>query len=106
MINPSIMCNRHLLGEHYECHMFAGCLNKGKSLKGYLNNNLFDPASLTRRHNELVEEMRLRGYTHNSPILKYAGKSNPINASKSLLDLLDRCFDCRKRYNSFTQRII
>jgi hypothetical protein len=97
MVSPKIMCNRHLLGEHYECHMFAGCLSKGKSLKGYLANNLFDPASLTSRHDQLVEEMRLRGYTHNSPIVKHVGKANPIDAIKSLDQLLERCFDCRQR---------
>jgi len=64
--------------------MFAGCFSKGKSLKGYLKKNLFNPASLTNRHDQLVEEMRLRGYTHNSPIVKHVGKANPIDAFKSL----------------------
>lgn len=105
MIDPKIMCRQHLLGEHVECHMFAGCLNKGKSLKGYLNKNFFDPAALTERHNQLAEEIRLRGYTHNSPISEYTGKANPINVSKSLADLLDRCVECRKRHNYFGKRI-
>ena len=106
MINPKMMCKRHLLGEHYECHMFAGCLNKGKSLKGYLNNNLFDPASLTKRHDELVEEMGLRGYAHNSPIADYTGEPNPIDVSRSLANLLDRCLDCRRRHDSLAEGIV
>jgi hypothetical protein len=40
-----------------------------------------------------------RGFTHKSPLFIYTGKPNPINASKSLEDLLERCSECRKRYN-------
>jgi len=98
MVDPGIMCDRHLLGEHYECHMFAGCIEKGKSLKGYLRKNLFDPASLTERHDRLVKEMEARGFRHRSPLPAYGGVSNPIDASRSLSALLSRCAECRRRH--------
>jgi len=100
MTDPRIMCDRHLLGEHCECHMLAGCIKKGKSLAGYLSKNLFDPASLTSRHDRLAEEMTSRGFAHRSPILNYTGAPNPINISGSLADLLERCPECKKRYDS------
>lgn len=27
MVDPKIMCRKHLLGEHLELHMLAGCIN-------------------------------------------------------------------------------
>ncbi len=99
MVEPKFMCDRHLLGEHYECHMFAGCINKNKTLTGYIAKNLFDPASLTCRHNQLVKEMKRRGCSHHSPINTYKGISSPINSYDSLYDLLTRCKACSTMYN-------
>jgi len=99
MVDPRFMCDRHLLGEHYECHMFAGCINKKKTLSGYIAKQLFDPASLTSRHNQLVKEMKSRGFSHHSPIDKYKGISSPINSDDSLHDLLTRCKACSTMYN-------
>ncbi|MBN1691494.1 MAG: hypothetical protein JW901_10775 [Dehalococcoidia bacterium] len=100
MVNPKYMCDRHLLGEHVECHMFAGCLDKGKSLTGYIDKSLFDPSSLVKRHNRLAEEMISRGFHHRSPLSRYRGASHPIDASRSLKELLQRCSRCRQRYTS------
>jgi hypothetical protein len=69
-VKTKTMCRQHLLGEHLEMHMFAGCLNKGINIEGYLN-GLVETDKLVERHRELVKEMRKRGYKHNSPILKY-----------------------------------
>jgi hypothetical protein len=99
MVKPEIMCDKHLLGEHYECHMFAGCIDKNKSLTGYIRNNIFDLSSLAERHNRLAEEMAARGFSHKSPLSKYEGEKTPVNVSHSLVDLLGRCESCRKRYN-------
>ena len=103
MVDPEGMCDRHLLGEHYECHMFAGCLDRGKSLAGYLRNNLFDPSALTERHETLVGEMTARGFCHRSPISRYTGKPNPIDMSRSLRDLLSRCPACRARHKPYAR---
>ena len=29
MIDPKLLCRKHLLGEHLEIHMFVGTINKG-----------------------------------------------------------------------------
>jgi hypothetical protein len=79
--------------------MFAGCINKKKTLNGYIAKQLFDPASLTLRHNQLAKEMKRRGFSHHSPIDKYKGISSPINSDDSLHDLLIRCKACSTTYN-------
>ncbi|MFX0197682.1 MAG: hypothetical protein ACFFCW_16300 [Candidatus Hodarchaeota archaeon] len=38
MINPRIVCRRHLFGEHAEIQMYIGTMNRGKSIKGYSEN--------------------------------------------------------------------
>ena len=31
-VDPKLMCNKHLLGEHVEMHMFFGTIQKGISM--------------------------------------------------------------------------
>jgi hypothetical protein len=97
-IDPHLLCTKHLLGEHVEHHMFVGSLRKGISLKGYIENNLVETATLYSRHAELVREMKKRGYTHSSPLPKiklyHAGK---VNRKENLKELQKRCNECRKR---------
>ena len=107
MVNPAIMCRQHLLGEHLELHMFVGAINKGLNLKGYIDGNLFEPLSIQKRHAALVKEMSRRGYSHNSPLPFYVhtnlyGLTNKVNANKSLLDLMERCSECRERFTACT----
>jgi hypothetical protein len=106
MCDPRIMCRQHLLGEHVEHHMFVGTINKEIGVSGYLADNLLEPLSLYTRHNELVEEMKIRGYNHKSPlpsvvdgILTVEQLAVKIDRPASLAELLRRCPECRKRYN-------
>lgn len=68
MVDPRIMCKQHLLGEHAEIQMFIGTISRGKSVRGYLEKGLLEVHSLYARHEELVEEMKRRGYNHSSGI--------------------------------------
>lgn len=79
-ISPRKLCRNHLLGEHREIHAVFSILSNHK--KGYANH----PETLRwkgklralwLRHETLAEEMRRRGYIHNSPIdrRKAAGRS-------------------------------
>jgi len=104
MVNPSSMCRKHLLGEHVEIHMFTGTLKKKKNISGYIKNNLLEPLSISKRHDELVQEMRKRGYEHNSqlnsPNISYLSdieQNYKIDDKKSLLDLTKRCSICKER---------
>jgi hypothetical protein len=114
MCNPKIMCRKHLMGEHVECHMFIGSLKKGKKLEGHTKNNQLDICLVIQRHNELVNEMITRGYNHKTPFTNehqlivnnalilyeknnwFSGKINP---QQSLGLLLSRCNECKERYN-------
>ena len=80
MVNPKIMCKNHLLGEHREIHTFIGTLKRNISINGYINNDLLEPISIYNRHEELVREMKRRGYNHNSDL-------NPDEAFQYIKDL-------------------
>lgn len=99
MVDPRIMCRKHLLGEHVECHMFVGAINKGTSIRGYLEKGILEIHSLNRRHDALAREMKRRGMRHKSPLPKFPvlveGK---VNGKSSLKELLRRCPDCRERH--------
>jgi len=102
MVDPVIMCRKHLLGEHVEHHMFIGTINKGVSIKGYVRDNLMEPAALFTRHDELVEEMEKRGYDHKSPLAEHIGVAPEdygirVDVDRSLAELVRRCPECRSR---------
>lgn len=103
MVNPKIMCRLHLLGEHAEIHMFVGAINRGYSVKGYLTKGLLEIQSLYKRHEELVKEMKRRGYKHRSEIdeiWKHAERLGVVDKEKNLRQLIDRCSSCRQRYSA------
>jgi hypothetical protein len=98
LVNPKIMCRKHLLGEHLELHMLVGCLRKQKNIKGYLENGLADPSLIIDRHRELVAEMKHRGYKHFSPIGEFPQQVSRCNidSKKNVQELVDRCLKCRE----------
>ena len=98
MVDPTIMCRSHLLGEHAEIHMFIGNFNRGQSVRGYLQNGLLEVHSLYTRHEELVGEMKHRGYKHLSDLdekWKFADRSGYIDRESSVEELVRRCPKCR-----------
>ena len=103
MVPVEYMCNKHLLGEHVEIHMFVGSINNGQSVDGYIANDLLEPLSLRLRHQEIVKEMIGRGYSHKqelppiSAAVLGAKLYHTINVSKSVNDLKSRCKSCAKR---------
>jgi hypothetical protein len=113
MVDPKIMCAKHLLGEHVELHMLMGTLRKGNKIDGYITNDLIEPKSIFARHAALVEEMKHRGYNHRSPLAEQNWEdlyliqdlpvhilSHSIDRDRSLEELLHRCTDCQKRHIS------
>jgi hypothetical protein len=92
--------------------MFAGTLAKGKRIDGYLRNGLITveiAKDVAIRHDVLAEEMESRGYNHDwDKKLKEYSLSEEIieeykclenfDKDKSLLDLLERCPTCKKRW--------
>jgi hypothetical protein len=103
MVNPAVMCKRHLLGEHVECHMLVGHLQRKRRITNYIKSNLLQPKSLRKRHDQLVAEMENRQMLHKSPLPEYDPSYFPegnriytVNAEESLIELSKRCSECRK----------
>lgn len=104
MVPPSIMCNKHLLGEHVELHMLVGAINKNKSLKGFIEKGLVETHNIEVRHEELVEEMRKRNYRHNSPLPKFTTTTKGfVNKEENKKELARRCEKCRHKQTNQTK---
>lgn len=107
MVDPRILCRKHLLGEHVEMHMFVGSIHKELSMDGYVKNNLMQPLALRSRHDALVEEMTRRGMNHKSPLPEFSidylpakQKVATVDVDSALADLLNRCPECQARYDA------
>lgn len=91
------MCRQHLLGEHVEMHMFTGCLNKNKKIDRYIQDGLVEVHNIKNRHEQLVNEMKARGYAHKSKLPKYKmQKIGRVDSKENLIELRRRCKECRK----------
>jgi hypothetical protein len=105
MVEPKLLCDKHLLGEHVECHMLAANLIRKRKITNYIKFNLLEPKSLRKRHDYLAREMQQRKFKHKSPLTRYDISYLPnqqqnykVNVKPSLEDLLARCPKCRKRF--------
>ena len=99
LIDPNLLCDRHLLVEHVEHHMFVGCILKNISLKGYIDTGLVEVHRLRERHDQLVEEMLKRNMKHKSPLPKFEGFiAGRVDVERNEKDLFERCERCRKRW--------
>ncbi len=95
-IKPSKLCRAHLLGEHRELHAIWSILTKDK--KGYSNHPETKRwkgklLALYKRHDELVREMKKRGYNHNSDLEKSLARGGSIqrkyvNSYKEQIEIL------------------
>jgi len=100
-VNPSILCHHHLLGEHVELHMLVGSILKGTSLTGFIEDGLVDFSQIVSRHQELVEEMKKRGYRHQSPLPEFTAPvvKCKLDPEENLRELARRCPDCARQIN-------
>lgn len=103
-VSPSILCRQHLLGEHRELHALWTILTEHK--KGYSQHPetrrwVGKLPALYKRHEELVEEMRKRGYNHKTPLDKKLAVGNQtqeefVHTLEEQLQLLsDKGCDCK-----------
>jgi hypothetical protein len=115
LVDPKIMCQKHLCSEHAEHHMFLGSMKKRKKLDKFFLHNCLEPQSLRLRHQELADEMIARGYKHISPLedpwifmnyLTEEQKNYRIDKGASLKNLLERCPICFQRYQRLTSLMI
>ncbi|QYW02559.1 pyrimidine dimer DNA glycosylase [Stenotrophomonas phage Marzo] len=103
MVDPKVLCTKHLLGEHVETHMFVGTINGKKSLAGYIKNGLVNTDQIRERHDALAAEMLSRGMNHNSPLAEYDEPApvRSVDVDVSLEELWRRCPACAKRIADF-----
>ncbi len=103
-IDPSLLCQKHLIGEHGEIHKHRHNFVKKHSIKNRISPVVqIEPENMQKRHDELAIEMIKRGYNHNSPYSQ-PDLSHLINSERyakidiniSISDLNDRCPECRK----------
>ena len=98
MIHPSLLCNRHLNGEHFECHCIAGALAKGLRVDHLITHGYIEVHNLQTRHDFLVETMEVRGMVHKTPLeFEYFPKYGRgiVDRNKSVADLIKRCPMCK-----------
>ncbi|MHA1962788.1 MAG: pyrimidine dimer DNA glycosylase/endonuclease V [Candidatus Thorarchaeota archaeon] len=104
MVDPALMCNEHLLGEHVECHMLVGHLQRKRQITNYIRLNLLQPQSLRERHRQLALEMESRKMLHKSPLPEFDMSYLPeghriyiVDAEESWTELSRRCSECSRR---------
>lgn len=108
MLDPKLLCDRHLLGEHGELHKHRPSFVKRHSIRGRIetpSGPQIEPKAMERRHDELAAEMLRRGFNHQSPFVQPSLAHLPENHRDarvdrvvSLEDLLRRCDRCRDRF--------
>lgn len=99
-VPPGMLCRRHLLGEHVEMHMFAGCISRGRCIEGYIRGGLVDVGRIRERHDALAAEMVSRGYRHESPLDWPEGgprTGGSVDVDVNMLELSLRCSECASR---------
>ena len=104
MIDPKLLCNKHLLGEHGEIHKFKKSFEKRYSVKGRLSPVIqIEPQNMKSRHDELAKELKNRKMNHKSdyeqPNVDYIEGINNIVVDRniSLRDLSERCQECKDK---------
>lgn len=103
MIEPKLLCNKHLLGEHGELHKFLHNWIKHHKIDGRISGNAIEPLAYESRHNELAQEMLNRGMNHKSPLtqpdfsyLPEEQRNYKVDTVASLAMLHERCVNCAR----------
>jgi hypothetical protein len=104
MIDPKLMCDQHLLGEHGELHKFIPSFHKKYKVTNRVSPVVqIELSSYQERHDELAEEMLSRGMNHKSPLPKLPDFSYlpdehynaKVDIENSIKDLRIRCRRCK-----------
>lgn len=105
MVDPKLLCTKHLLGEHGEIHKHRHNFMKQHRITKRISPVVqIEPMQMEARHNELAAELIRRKYNHNSPFeqpdISYLNDSErlaKVDINNSLMDLINRCPECAKR---------
>lgn len=101
-IDPRLLCDQHLLGEHSEMHQIVGTIKHhphGDAIvRGHAEKQQLDTTQIQARHNALAAELTRRDMTHNSPLAyddALALGTFDIDANR--IALQKRCSACHDR---------
>lgn len=109
MVDPKLLCDKHLIGEHGEIHKHKHIFEKKYKITKRISPVVqIEPESMEIRHNILAEEMLRRGFNHNSPYIQpnldYLNNNEryaKVDINNSLADLSNRCENCKKKINKW-----
>lgn len=103
MVDPRLMCTKHLIGEHGEIHKHRHVFVKKYSIAG--RRGQIEPVAMLSRHDELATEMINRGFSHKSPFeqpdisyLPEADRNGCVDVPSSHADLINRCSACKMKF--------
>ena len=104
-INPRLLCDKHLIGEHGEIHKHRHNFVKQHRITKRISPVVqIEPQNMETRHNQLATEMLARGFNHNSPYelpdlsyLPINERNAKIDIQNSITDLYNRCPECHKK---------
>lgn len=103
MIDPKLLCNKHLLGEHGEIHKHRHVFERKYSIAG--RRGQIEPERMKERHDILVAEMLSRGWKHKSPYdqpdlsyLPEEDREGTVDLIDSMITLANRCAECSRRF--------
>jgi len=97
MVEPRLMCDKHLVKEHGDIHTIVWHIRARHALTGKV-----EPISIRSRHTQLEEEMSLRKpNTKATPLKRFTlvrkYKMLIVSASASLVELASSCKDCESK---------
>lgn len=112
-IDPRLLCQQHLLGEHSEMHEGVGLIRSEKcpwsteQMEGQARSGNIDTTWFQPRHHALADELERRGMNHNSP-MEYDDElqigDGAVDDDESLGTLM-KCSGCRPRLLAALERI-
>ena len=113
MVDPKLLCTKHLLGEHGEIHKHRHNFVKQHRITKRVSPVVqIEPMQMEARHNELAAELIRRKYNHNSPFeqpdisyLNDGERLAKVDINNSLMDLINRCPECANRIKNYNNTL-
>jgi hypothetical protein len=101
MIDPNLMCMKHICGEHGEIHKHRHNFVKGHSIEG--RRGQIEPEAMKRRHDELSKFLKNHKSPYELPDLSgYDLTDFIVDQDESLIELSKRCPDCKRKILEFS----
>lgn len=103
MVDPNVMCSKHLCGEHGEIHKHRHNFVKGHSISG--RRGQIEPLVMQARHDELAVFLKNHKSPYTQPDLSaYELDGFTVDIQESLDELKRRCPACREKIEAAMER--